>query len=83
MAALTTKTGTPVAAGASVSMNNADINSLLGGIVDRKKWYWYDTLKLQPELSLNDLGYFSIDAETAIDGELRRRDIEQIQRKGK
>ena len=42
-----------------------------------------DTLKLQPELSLNDLGYFSIDAETAIDGELRRRDIEQIQRKGK
>lgn len=29
--------------GATVSP--ADINALLGGIVDRKKWYWYDTLK--------------------------------------
>lgn len=48
MAALKTAAGAPLAAGASVSMNNADINSLLGGIVDRKKWYWYDTLKLAP-----------------------------------
>lgn len=30
------------------SVNPPDINSLLGGIVDRKKWYWYDTLKLAP-----------------------------------
>lgn len=36
-------------AGISVTpTSNADINALLGGIVDRKKWYWYDTLKLAP-----------------------------------
>jgi hypothetical protein len=28
--------------------NSANINALLGGIVDRKKWYWYDTLKIAP-----------------------------------
>jgi len=40
---------TKVAAGASVApTSNADINALLGGIVDRKKWYWYDTLKMVP-----------------------------------
>ena len=57
MAALTTKAGAPVAAGASVSMNNADINSLLGGIVDRKKWYWYDTLKLAPGTTVSSTPY--------------------------
>lgn len=35
-------------AGRSVNPQPPDINSLLGGIVDRKKWYWYDTLKLAP-----------------------------------
>lgn len=30
---------------AGASVNPPDINALLGGIVDRKKWYWYDTLK--------------------------------------
>ena len=50
MAVLATKTAAgavPLAAGASVNMS-ADINALLGGIVDRKKWYWYDTLKFVP-----------------------------------
>jgi hypothetical protein len=48
MAALT-KNGTALAPGASVNMaSSADINALLGGIVDRKKWYWYDTLKFAP-----------------------------------
>ena len=42
------KNGTALAAGASVNMGAADINALLGGIVDRKKWYWYDTLKFAP-----------------------------------
>jgi hypothetical protein len=28
------------------SVNPPDINALLGGVVDRKKWYWYDTLKM-------------------------------------
>jgi hypothetical protein len=44
MAQLMTKGGVPLAPGASVP----DINALLGGVVDRKKWYWYDTLKLAP-----------------------------------
>jgi len=36
-------------AGKTVNASSAaDINALLGGIVDRKKWYWYDTLKLAP-----------------------------------
>ena len=36
-------------AGRSIpATSNADINALLGGIVDRKKWYWYDTLKFAP-----------------------------------
>ena len=45
-----TKNGQAVAAGSSIPMgsNGADINALLGGIVDRKKWYWYDTLKFAP-----------------------------------
>ena len=30
---------------AGKSVNPPDINALLGGVVDRKKWYWYDTLK--------------------------------------
>ena len=36
------------AAGMTVNPATADINALLGGVVDRKKWYWYDTLKLAP-----------------------------------
>lgn len=47
MAALQ-KNGAPISPGASVNMGAADINALLGGIVDRKKWYWYDTLKFVP-----------------------------------
>jgi hypothetical protein len=31
---------------AGQSVNPPDINALLGGVVDRKKWYWYDTLKM-------------------------------------
>jgi hypothetical protein len=48
MAVLAAKNGTALAPGASVNMGSADINALLGGIVDRKKWYWYDTLKFVP-----------------------------------
>jgi hypothetical protein len=35
----------------------ADINALLGGIVDRKKWYWYDTLKLAPGATVTNTPY--------------------------
>jgi len=35
----------------------ADINSLLGGIVDRKKWYWYDTLKFTPGSTFSSTAY--------------------------
>jgi hypothetical protein len=36
-------------AGVSVNAQSVpDINALLGGVVDRKKWYWYDTLKFPP-----------------------------------
>ena len=36
-------------AGMSVNANSVpDINALLGGVVDRKKWYWYDTFKAVP-----------------------------------
>ena len=41
-----TQGGQPIAPGASVNVGAANINALLGGIVDRKKWYWYDTLRL-------------------------------------
>lgn len=45
-------------AGVSVSpASNADINALLGGIVDRKKWYWYDTLKLAPGTTVTNTPY--------------------------
>lgn len=45
-------------AGVSVSpASNADINALLGGIVDRKKWYWYDTLKLPPGTTVSNTPY--------------------------
>lgn len=50
-------------AGMSLNANSpADINALLGGIVDRKKWYWYDTLKLAPGTTVNTNPYtfFSI-----------------------
>src|SRR5215831_13160401 len=47
MAALT-QNGAPVQAGASINPGAPNINALLGGIVDRKKWYWYDTLKIAP-----------------------------------
>lgn len=33
---------------AGASVNPPDINALLGGVVDRKKWYWYDTFKAVP-----------------------------------
>jgi len=47
---------------AGQSGNPADINALLGGIVDRKKWYWYDTLKLAPgtTVSTNPYTFFSV-----------------------
>jgi len=45
------------AAGASVMPTPADINSLLGGIVDRKKWYWYDTLKFTAGTTLATTPY--------------------------
>ena len=55
MAALTK---TAASAGANVNMQSpADINALLGGIVDRKKWYWYDTLKLAPGTTVSNTPY--------------------------
>lgn len=51
-AALSAKAGVSVA-----PTSNADINSLLGGIVDRKKWYWYDTLKLPPATTVVNTPY--------------------------
>jgi hypothetical protein len=48
MAVALTRNGQAVPAGASIPMDSPNINALLGGIVDRKKWYWYDTLKLAP-----------------------------------
>ena len=48
MAQALTKNGAAVPAGSSIPMDSPNINSLLGGIVDRKKWYWYDTLKFIP-----------------------------------
>jgi hypothetical protein len=35
-------------AGMTTTPDAANINALLGGIVDRKKWYWYDTVKVAP-----------------------------------
>jgi hypothetical protein len=48
MASRLTRNGTDIAAGSSIPMDSPNINALLGGIVDRKKWYWYDTLKIAP-----------------------------------
>ena len=45
------------APGLSVNPATADINALLGGIVDRKKWYWYDTLKLAPGTTVVNTPY--------------------------
>jgi hypothetical protein len=39
-------TSAALSAMAGKSVNPPDINALLGGVVDRKKWYWYDTLKM-------------------------------------
>jgi hypothetical protein len=50
--ALQAKAGMSVNAGTP-----ADINALLGGIVDRKKWYWYDTLKLAPGATVTNTPY--------------------------
>jgi len=48
----------PALVGATVNADRpADINSLLGGIVDRKKWYWYDTLKFAPGTQLVSTPY--------------------------
>jgi hypothetical protein len=62
--AVLTKNGAPVAAGASIPMgsNGADINALLGGIVDRKKWYWYDTLKFAPgaTVAAQEYNFFAV-----------------------
>jgi hypothetical protein len=42
----------PVQSGSTATVSASapppDINPVLGGVVDRKKWYWYDTLVLQP-----------------------------------
>jgi len=39
-------------------------------------------LGIEPALMLNDLVYFSVEDETAVDQELRRRDIDFLQRGG-
>lgn len=51
----------PIKAGGSVplapSTRVPDINSVYGNVVDRKKWYWYDTLKLTPATTVSTTPY--------------------------
>jgi len=51
----------PIKAGGTVALAPStrvpDINSVYGNVVDRKKWYWYDTLKLIPGATVTTTPY--------------------------
>ncbi len=43
------------------STGNVDINALIGMMVDRRKWYYYDTLKLAPGSTVqNQYSFFNV-----------------------